>query len=74
MTVLEKTVHQFGYNDIEDFAKDQAKLLVLSKIEEYQNKITYFEKKYSIKFKEFEKQLSLMKNDGDFEKEDDYME
>lgn len=48
--------------------------MVLSKIEEYQNKITYFEKKYSIKFKEFEKQLSLMKNDGDFEKEDDYME
>ena len=74
MNTLTKTVQQFGYTDVEAFAKDQAKLFILGKIEEYQNKIMYFEKKYSLKFKQFKEQLLSLKNDEDFDKEDDYME
>jgi len=74
MDKLTKTIQRFGYSDVEDFAKEQAKLLILGKIEEYQNKIMYFEKKYSQKYKHFEKKLTDLKNDEDFDKEDDYME
>jgi len=74
MDTLAKTVRRFGYSDVEDFAKDHAKLLVWGKIEEYQNKNLYFEKKYSQKYKQFAKELADLKNDEDFDKEDDFME
>ena len=74
MTPLEKTVQRFGYGSVEDFAKDQVKMLLMSKIEEYRIKETAFQKKYKKKFRDFELQLKKMKNQEDFEMEDDYLE
>ncbi len=74
MTTLEKTIHNFGYTTVKEFATDHARLLLLSKIEEYQNKVNFFEKKYQMKFEKFEKMLNQKKNNENFKEEEDSME
>ena len=67
---ITKTINSLGYGNILDLAIDQAKLLILSKIEQYNNEIKFFERKYKSDFTAFRKKLNLQKKE-DFAKEDE---
>ena len=71
--ILKHNIHHHGFSDVYSFAANQAKLLTLSKIEEYKNVITFFQKKYGMTFKQFEKRLKNSKAEN-FEHEDDLLE
>jgi hypothetical protein len=72
--IIENNIKHFGFDNILNFATNQAKLLTMSKIEEYENIIKFFENKYKMKYKEFNKVINKINNSEDFEKEDDLME
>ena len=67
---ITKTINSLGYGTILDLAIDQAKLLVLSKLEHYGNEIKFFERKYKADFASFRKKLNLQKRE-DFTKEEE---
>lgn len=71
--ILENNLHHLGFADVYSFAANQAKLFTYSKIEEYENKVAFFENKYHATFKQFEKELKKKKTEN-FEKEDDLLE
>jgi len=74
INILEKNIQHFGYKNIVQFAVDHAKILTMSKIEEYKNIIRFYENKYEMSYKEFDDNLKKMIDSEDFEKEDDLME
>ncbi len=71
--ILKHNIHHHGFSDVYSFAANQAKLLTLGKIEEYKNAITFFQKKYEMTFKQFERKLKNSKTEK-FEFEDDLLE
>ena len=71
---LQNNIHLLGFQDIYSFASNQAKLLLIGKIEHYLNTIKFYEKKHKMSFLEFEKELSKLKNKENFEKEDDLLD
>ena len=71
--VLENNIHHHGFSNVYSFASNQAKLLTLGKIEEYKNIITFFQKKYGMTFKQFEKKIKNSKVEN-FEREDDLLD
>ena len=74
LNIIEKNIQHFGYNNVVQFAVDHAKILTMSKVEEYKNTIRFYENKYETRYKEFANNLKKMVNSEDFEKEDDLME
>lgn len=71
--ILTDNIHRHGFADVYSFAANQAKLMTLGKIEEYKNITTFFEKKYGMSFKQFEKKVKNSKIEI-FEREDDLLE
>lgn len=71
--ILKNNLHHHGFSDVYSFAANQAKLLTLSKIEEYKNVIIFFQKKYKMTFYQFEKKTNNFKKEK-FEREDDLLE
>ena len=67
---ITKTINSLGYGNILDLAIDHAKRLVLSKLEQYNNEIKFFERKYKSDFASFRKKLFLQKKE-DFRKEEE---
>ena len=73
LKTLTDNIHHHGYKDIFSFAANQAKLLTLSKIEEYKNIVSFFQKKYRMTFKQFEKKLKSSHVEN-FNLEDDLLD
>jgi hypothetical protein len=71
--ILKNNIQHHGFSDVYSFASNHAKLLTLGKIEEYKNMITFYEKKYGMKFKQFEKKVKNSKVEN-FEHEDDLLD
>ena len=71
---LQKTISDLGYSNIISFATQQAKLILLSKIEEYRNLIQKLNRKYKMTYPEFEKKYLNTPDKENFEKENDGMD
>ena len=68
---IENLVKDFGYNSVEDFARIQARNLLMQRIAYFQGRIDFFTKKYSMTYEEFEQKWHDLTNFGIIEKEDD---
>jgi hypothetical protein len=64
-------VSKEGYASAEEFARDGAVVLGLSRVEQYKAEIEYFEKKYGMTFEEFESLVHRQKGREDIAKEAD---
>ncbi len=71
MTVKENIFIEEGYFSPENMLKEVYLLNTLSKKEQYNAEIEFFEKKYNMKFYEFEKQIHSKKGKENFRKEED---
>ncbi|MCU0338955.1 MAG: hypothetical protein MUE30_03655 [Spirosomaceae bacterium] len=70
-SALDRTVQAWGYVTVHDFAREQAKNILLQKMAYYQSKIDFFEQKYGLDFANFCTQFDNIKHHQLFEKEDD---
>jgi hypothetical protein len=68
---VEEVLLREGYRSSDDFMRDWALILALSKLERYRAEIDFFEKKYRMTFQEFESLLHDKKGQEDFQKEED---
>ena len=68
---VKEIVSKEGYASAEEFARDGAVVLALSRVEQYKAEIEYFEKKYGMNFEEFESFVHRQKGREDFAKEAD---
>lgn len=68
---LDRTIHSWGYNTVQQFATEQAKNILQQKIAYYNSKVDYFQQKYGFNFSEFCLKFNDIKNHSLFEKEDD---
>ena len=62
-----------NYHNERDAAVDFSILSVSAKYAEFYDECQRYEKKYGIKYKEFENRISNKENEEDFEEEDDLM-
>jgi hypothetical protein len=69
--LVEEVLLKEGYRSSDDFMRDWALILALSKQDQYSAEIDFFEKKYRMKFKEFDSLLHGEKGKEDFQKEED---
>jgi hypothetical protein len=69
--VVREILTKEGYGSSDEFARDGAHVLALSRLEQYRGEIEYFEKKYGMPFKEFESSVHACKGREDFAKEAD---
>jgi hypothetical protein len=69
--LVEEVLQKEGYRSTDDFMKDWAFFLALSKQDQYRAEIDFFEKKYCMKFMEFDSLLHGEKGKEDFQKEED---
>lgn len=70
----EAVIRQFGFKDLKSFIKNQALLMLMSKIEKFEAEDKRFEAKYHSSFDEFKKFMEEMRGTEDFEKDDDYLD
>lgn len=68
---VEEVLRREGYGSSDDFMRDWALILALSKLDQYRAEIGLFEKKYRMTFEEFESLLHSKKGEEDFHKEED---
>lgn len=68
---LDRTVQSLGFSTIEDFAREQARSLILQNMAYYQARIDLFEQKYGMDFSGFVEQFNVLGKYSIFEKEDD---
>jgi len=66
-------LRELGFASEREALKEQALLLLLSKISRYEAECAFFEKKYGMSFEEFVKHLEGQGKE-DFEKEDDLLD
>ena len=72
--ILKKAISNFGFNDVNEFAIQYLKMLILSKIEEYKSAVQFYERKYQMNFYDFQKNYLNSENYEDFAKEDDALD
>jgi hypothetical protein len=68
---LIQLIHSLGYSSVIDFAREQAKGIILQKIAYYKSRIDFFEQKYGMTFDTFCQSFEQIKQRSVFEKEDD---
>ncbi|MCB1176211.1 MAG: hypothetical protein KDK36_01415 [Leptospiraceae bacterium] len=72
--ILEETIKELGFPNLEEFAKFQAIEIISKKIEAYQKEIEKYSLKYGMDFSEFSKNHSKLNSFDILEKEDDHIE
>jgi|JI61114BRNA_FD_contig_31_2173587_length_781_multi_7_in_0_out_0_1 hypothetical protein len=72
--LVEKTVIELGYESIDKFFHQKLIEGVQQKIDKFTKEVVEFEKKYNMKFPQFQKEYLLKEGDEVFEKDDDGME
>ncbi len=73
-SVLENTILQLGYADVEFFVKQKLTETLLYNIAKYESKVKAFEYKYNMDFETFEATYINPETEEDFAKWDDDME
>ncbi|WP_425290856.1 hypothetical protein [Spirosoma linguale] len=68
---LTQTIQGLGYASLVDFAREQARSILLQKIAYNQGRIDFFEQKYGLTFTQFCEQFEQIKSHSTLEKEDD---
>lgn len=71
METVKEVLAKEGYVSSDEFARDGALVLALSRLEQYRAEVESFEKKYGMALKEFESSLYADKGGEDFAKEAD---
>ena len=69
--VVKEILSKEGYGSSDEFARDGVLVLALSRLEQYRAEIECFERKYGMRFKEFESSVHDQKGREDFAKEAD---
>jgi hypothetical protein len=67
-------LHSFHYANIEEAGYEMMLLRAQSQYADYLSEIRKFEKKYRMKFEDFQTKMEETMYEEDFEKEDDYMD
>jgi len=67
----EEILSKEGYTSPNDFVRDSALLIALSKIDQYQAECDLLKEKYGMELEELEARLHKIKGTEDFEKEED---
>ncbi len=70
-TILEETISELGFQNLEDFIAIKLIEELQKKIDKYQNQIVAYQKKYEMAYSDFSKKYLSIKEIEDFEKEDD---
>ena len=70
----ESIVTQFGFKDLKSFVKNQALLMLMSRIEKYEAENKLFEAKYHMLFKAFQAKVEKLQNEEVFTEDDDYLD
>ncbi|MCK5508172.1 MAG: hypothetical protein KAI50_06595 [Desulfobacterales bacterium] len=70
----ESIVTQFGFKDLKSFVKNQALLMLMSRIEKYEAENKLFEAKYHMLFKAFQTKVEGLQNEEVFTENDDYLD
>ena len=71
MNVSKEVLFKEGYGSTDEFIRDWALIMALSKLEQFKAENDFFEKKYKMNLEEFESLLHKEKGKEDFEKEED---
>ena len=71
--LVEKTVIELGYESIDTFFHQKLIEGVQQKIDKFTKEVVEFEKKYNMKFPQFQKEYLLKEGEEAFEKDDDGM-
>jgi len=71
MNVSKEVLFKEGYGSTDEFIRDWALIMALSRLEQYRAENDFFEKKYEMNLEEFESFLHKEKGKEDFEKEED---
>ena len=74
METSREIINQLGFKDIKAFIKNQALMMLLAKLDKYESEERFFERKYGMSFEEFQKRVQELKNDENFEEDDDYLD
>lgn len=69
--IFTQLINSLGYTSVMDFAREQAKGIILQKIAYYKSRIDFFEQKYGMSFDAFCQNFEQIKQHSVFEKEDD---
>jgi hypothetical protein len=70
----ESIVTQLGFKDLKSFAKNQASLMLMARIEKYEAENKRFEAKYHMPFKSFQAKVEGLQNEEVFSEDDDYLD
>jgi len=70
----EAIVTQLGFKDLKSFVKNQALLILMSRIEKYEAENKHFEAKYHMPFKAFQAKVEGLQNEELFTEDDDYLD
>ena len=70
MNVSKEVLFKEGYGSTDEFIRDWALIMALSKLEQYKAENDFFEKKYEMNLEEFESFLHKEKGKEDFQKEE----
>ncbi len=69
--IFTQLINSLGYASVMDFAREQARSIILQKIAYYKSRIDFFEQKYGMTFDIFCQTFEQIKQHTIFEKEDD---
>jgi hypothetical protein len=69
--VVEEVLLREGYQSSSDFMREWALILALSRQDQYKAEVDFFEKKYHMKFEEFDSLIHSKKGEEYFQKEED---
>lgn len=70
----EAIVTQLGFKDLKSFVKNQALLILMSRIEKYEAENKHFVAKYHMPFKAFQAKVEGLQNEELFTEDDDYLD
>lgn len=70
----EGIITQLGFKDIKAFIKNQALIMMLAKLDKYESENNFFERKYRMSFEDFQRKIEELKDDEDFEEDNDYLD
>jgi hypothetical protein len=71
MEIVDEVLSKEGYVSSEEFAREGALVLALSRLEQYRAEKEHYEKKYGMAFSAFESEVHSHKGTENFEKEED---
>jgi hypothetical protein len=70
----ESIVAELGFKNLKSFVKNQALLILMSKMEKFKAEDKRFKCKYGLDFNKFQERIEQRKDEEIFSEEDDYLD